>query len=286
MVQPASIPQQVVSQPSFPDLQAEIDRISNAAPLFITKRDEELHAWLNDQRDSKTSGIILAPQRSGVSESCQYYRLQYVRYKGSVLLLPASIAYLRIPSDCTQYQLFVELLNALHRNLKMGRLSDLRKRSRATLKEYGVKLIIVDDAHYLKLKALRELVQIHELLKIPVILLGTKDLYEQLRSDWKQVHNSFLAFYQFPAMTYEQTGSVVDQWLTQFLQWQEESDLLYEDVLKQLHEKTSGLTGPLYDTLQKIAVRALKKGLFKLDEETTLEVLNQQLKANVGSDNG
>lgn len=76
--------------------------------------------------------------------------------------------------------------------------------------------------------------------------------------------------------------SRANQWLDEFLQWQQESDLLYEDVLKRLYDKTSGLTGPLYEVLRQIAICALKKGLSTLDEQTTLEVLQGQFKAYVG----
>lgn len=261
------------------DIAAEITRISTGSPLITTKRDEDFHLWLSNQRDSKTCGITLSAHRSGISESCQYYRLQHVKYRGAILLLPVPVVYVRVPSGCTPAQFFIETLQVLHRNLKFGRIGDLRSRVRATLKEYGVQLLIIDDAHYLKLKALRELVQIHELLKIPVILSGTAELYEQLKSEWKQVHNSFLPVYPFPAMTIDQTASVVNTWLSNFLGWEEESDLLYEDVLKKLQEKTGGLTGPLNDTLQKMAIQALKKGLNRLDEKIIHEVLDGQMSA-------
>jgi hypothetical protein len=280
MAQTDPVPTSPLKCPSgSPNITAEIERISTGSPLITTKRDEDFHLWLSNQRDSKTCGIALSAHRSGVSESCQYYRLQHVRYRGAILLLPVPIVYVRVPSGCTPAQLFVEALQVLHRNLKFGRIGDLRNRVRATLKEYGVQLLIIDDAHYLKLKALRELVQLHELLKIPVVLSGTSELYEQLKSEWKQVHNSFLAFYTFPTLTIDQTASVVDTWLNNFLGWEEESDLLYEDVLKKLHEKTGGLTGPLNDTLQKIAIQALKKGLGRLDEKTIYEVLDGQMSA-------
>jgi uncharacterized protein YihD (DUF1040 family) len=80
-------------------------------------------------------------------------------------------------------------------------------------------------------------------------------------------------------MTIDQTASVVDTWLNSFLSWDEESDLLYEDVLKKLHEKTGGLTGPLNDALQDMAIQALEKGLRKLDEATIYEVLGGKLSA-------
>ncbi len=280
MAQPDPIPTSPLQSPSgSPNIATEIERISTGSPLITTKRDEDFHLWLNNQRDSKTCGIVLSDQRSGVSESCQYYRLQHVRYRGAILLLPVPIVYIRVPSGCTSAQLLIEALQVLHRNIKFGRIGDLRNRVRATLKEYGVKLLILDDAHYLKLKALRELVQIHELLKIPVILSGTRELREQLKSEWKQVHNSFLSLYRFPALTIDQTASIVNTWLNDFLGWEEESDLLYEDVLKKLHEKTGGLTGPLNDTLQKIAIQALKKGLGRLDEKIIHEVLDGQVSA-------
>lgn len=280
MAQPEPLPNPIPkSSPASLDITAEIERISSGSPLITTKRDEDFHLWLGNQCDSKTCGLVLSAHRSGISESCQYYRLQHVKYRGAVLLLPVSVVYIRIPSGCTPAQLFIEALQALHRNLKFGRIGDLRNRVRATLKEYGVKLLIIDDAHYLKLKALRELVQIHELLKIPVILSGTGELYDQLKSEWKQVHNSFLSFYTFPAMSLDQTASVVDTWLNGFLGWEEESDLLFEDVLKKLQEKTGGLTGPLNDTLQKIAIQALKKEVSRLDGKTIHEVLDGQMTA-------
>lgn len=260
----------------LPNIEAEIERISTGGPLITTQRDDDFYLWLNSQRDSKTCGIVLSAHRSGISESSKHYRLKHVKYRGAVLLLPVSVVYIQVPSGCTPAQLFVELLQALHRNLKFGRIGDLRNRTRATIREYGVKLLVVDDAHYLKLKALRELVQIHELLKIPVILSGTGELYDQLKSEWKQVHNSFLSFYPFPAMTIDQTGSVVEKWLEKFLGWEgEESALFYDDVMKKLYEKTGGLTGPLNDTLQRIAIQVLNKRLRRLEELAKDETLDE-----------
>ncbi len=280
MALPEVIPDQLLKiRPAPSNIAAEIERISNGSPFITTKRDEAFHTWLGNQRDAKTCGIVLSSHRSGVSESCQFYRLQQVKYRGAVLLLPVSMVYIRVPSGCTPAQLFVEALQALHRNLKMGRIGDLRARVRATLKEYGVKLLVIDDAHYLKLKALRELVQLHELLQIPVILIGTGSLYDQLKSEWKQVHNSFLSFYAFPALTIEQTASIVDTWANDFLGWSEQSDLLLEDVLKKLQDKTGGQTGPLNDALQKIAIQALKKGVGRLAEPIIHEVLDGQMSA-------
>lgn len=279
MAQPDPIASLSKVSPALPSIEAEIERISIGGPFIITKRDEDLYLWLRDRLDSRTCGIVISAQRSGVSESCQYYRSQHVKYRGSILLLPVPVVYIRVPSGCTPIQLFDAALQSLHRNLKFGRVEDLRKRVRATLREYGVRLLIIDDAHYLKLKALRELVQIHELLKIPIILSGTDEVYEQLKAEWKQLHNSFLSFYIFPAMTMDQTASVVDTWLTNFLKWEEETDLLYEDVLKKLQTGTGGLTGPLNDTLQKMAIQALKKGLYRIDENTFNEVLAGQMSA-------
>lgn len=280
MAQPEPIPNPIPKVSPAPlSTTAEIERIGSGGPLITTKRDEDFHLWLSNQRDSKTCGIVLSAEQSGLSESCQYYRSQHVKYRGAVLLLPVPVVYIRVPPGCTQADLFDQALQALHRNLKFGRIGDLRNRVRATLREYGVRLLIIDDAHCLKLKALRELVQIHELLKIPVILSGTVELYDYFKSGWKRVHNSFLSFHVFPAMTIDQTASVVDTWLTNFLKWEEESDLLYEDVLKKLQEQTGGLTGPLNDTLQQMATQALKKGLHRIDEKTIHEVLDGKMPA-------
>lgn len=257
----------------FPNIQLEIDRIRQGRNSITVARDKTYHTWLDKRLDSGTCGVVISEKRSGTSESSEFYMQNRTKYRsGIVLLLPAPVFHFKVPPGCNQKTLFIALLNALHRNLTFGSLDVLRGRVKATLREYKVKMLIIDDAQHLRLKVLLELVQFFETLKISIILSGTDYLKEKLVSHWKGLHNTFEAKHQFPAMTQAELSEYVSRWMSDFLKWDDqESDLTYEDVLNKLHRDTKGLRGLLDDRLKSFAVEAIKKGTNRIDDQTINE---------------
>jgi hypothetical protein len=259
--------------PAFPNPQAEIDRINQLSRFITVSRDQNYHNWLDARLKSGTCGVALAEPRCGLSESSQYYQQKQVRYARSVILLPAPIFYIRVPPGCNQRSFFITVLASLHRNLQAGSPDDLRNRLKATLRQYGVKLLILDDAHHLKLKAFLEVVQLFETMGISIVLSGTAALHQKLASDWRGLHNTFELEHRFPPLTRAEVSETVYRWTTESLGWTEESDVTYEDVLKNIDRASRGFSGPLFDLLRMFAVTAVEKGLARIDEATIQEVL-------------
>jgi hypothetical protein len=259
------------------DIEAEIERIKRGAPLVTTARDDELHDWLDEQRESGNSGFVCSAKGSGISDSCQYYRMQYVKRRGVMQQLPVPVVYLRVPTICSLSSFYTALLEALSHPITTGKLKDKRPRARGRLKSFGVQLLIVDDAEFLTYEAFCELGQIYDMLKIPTVLSGTYYLEKVLQQRyWDRVGNSFLDYHEYPPMTQNEMVDVIDSWENEFLKWPEETDFLLEDVFGQVYDKTKGLKDALNEVLRKAAIKALKKKSCKISAEIILSVLGRR----------
>jgi hypothetical protein len=274
--QPMLEHQQSLAAPLF-DLKAEKERIRAGGPLLITERDEQLHSWLDEQRESGNPGFICSAQGSGVSDSCQFYRMQHVKRRGVMQELPVSVVYARVPALCSLTSFYTALLEALNHPLSTGKLKDLRPRARGRLKSFRTQLLIIDDAEFLTYEVFCELAQFYDMLKIPAVLSGTYYLENVLRQGpWTRVFNAFLDYYEYPPMTQDEMVAVIDYWEQEFLKWPEESDFLLEDVYSQVFEKTKGLRNALNEVLRKSAIRALDQGSNKISAEIILSVLGRR----------
>lgn len=274
-LQPVLEPQELFAP--LIDPKAEKERIRAGGPLLMTERDDQLHSWLDEQRESGNPGFICSAKGSGVSESCQFYRMKHVKRRGVMQQLPVPVVYVQVPSVCSLTSFYSALLEALNHPLSTGKLKDLRPRARGRLKSFCTQLIIIDDAEFLTYEAFCELAQIYDMLKIPTVLSGTYFLEEVLKEGkWTRVANSFLDYYEYPPMTQDEMVEIVGCWETEFLKWPEESDFLLEDVCKRVYEKTKGLRNALNQVLRKAAIKALDQGTNKISAEIIESVLGRR----------
>lgn len=79
-----------------PEIQAEVERICKANTYFPLDRDTELFDWFDDQHDAKLCGYVTSAKGSGLLKACQLYRTQYVKRRGMLLEVPATIIYAEI----------------------------------------------------------------------------------------------------------------------------------------------------------------------------------------------
>ncbi|PSN15845.1 hypothetical protein C7293_05550 [filamentous cyanobacterium CCT1] len=270
------IEQQIPSSPAL-DHEAEIKRIRDGGPLLLTDRDISLHRWLDNQRQSGNSGYILSAQGSGISDSCQYYRMQHVKRRGTIIQLPVLVVYIQLHSNCSPSNLYMVLLQALNHQITTGKLRDKRPRTYGQLRKFGTQLLIVDDAEFLTYEAFCELVQVYSILKIPTILSGNYCLHQILqKGNRERVGNSFLDFHNYPPMTRDEMVDVIESWEKEFLKWPAESELLNQSTAEELFKKTGGLKVPLFEILKKAAILALEKGTYKITKEIVMSVLNNR----------
>ncbi|MGL5941734.1 MAG: AAA family ATPase [Waterburya sp.] len=252
-------------------VRAEINHILGANPFIETERDVDLHKWLDKQRKLKLCGLVLEDKGSNLSQSCYDYFDSLVRQKDNLLSIPTKVLYVRTSLPGGANDIHIDILNALKRPLNAGQLRDLRRRVRGTLKSYQVQLLIVDDAHLLKRKAMVELVKIYEDLKIPVVMSGAYDLEERLAQfrGYEHISNMFLTVHNYRTLTLDEVTSVVAAWEEEVLGlWEEKPNLAdNEEIVTHLHNRSSGLIQPLYKYLQQVVIAQLENTLNPSSEE-------------------
>ncbi|MBD2301189.1 ATP-binding protein [Nostoc sp. FACHB-190] len=255
-----------------PQIQAEVERIGKANTYFALDRDTELFDWLDDQRDAKLCGYVTSATGSGLLKACQLYRTQYVKRRGTLLEIPATVIYAEIEQHGGPTDLYCSILEEIgHPLAHVGALRDLRSRAWGTLKGYGVKLLVIGNADYLTLEAFNELIDVFTKLRIPVILVGTyylsENILERKSLPYVRVHDSFLEPYEFPNLTEDEIIEVVDDWEAKFLPENGQLKLTQiESVIAYLRLKSGGLIEPLYDLLRKIAILKLDEPNFELNQ--------------------
>ena len=240
----------------------EIDHILRKSPFIQTERDEDLYRWLDKQRNLKLCGLLLEDKGSNLSQSCYEYFDSLVRQKDNLLLTPVKVLYVRTSLPGGANDIHIDILNALKRPLNAGQLRDLRKRVRATLKSYQVQLLIIDDAHLLKRKAMVELIKIYEDLKISVVMSGAYDLEERLSQSrgYEHINNMFLTVHSYRTLNMDEVKEVIAAWEESVLEvWEKKPDLAENEAyVHVLYTRSSGLIQPLYKYLQQISIALLE----------------------------
>lgn len=270
-----------------PEIQTIVEQIGKADTYKPLDRDTELFDWLDDQRDAKLCGYVIFATGSGLIKACQLYRMQYVKRRGTLLEVPATVIYAEIDQHGGPIDLYCSILEEIgHPLTNVGKLRDLRSRTWGTLKGYGVKILIISNADYLTLEAFNELMDIFTKLRIPVILVGTyylsDNILERTRLTYLRIHDSFLESYEFPNLTEEDIIEVVDDWEKKFLTENSRLNLTQiESVISYLKLKSGGLIEPLYDLLRKIAILKLDEPSFELNQYNLTKIFGRRKEPKV-----
>lgn len=269
------------------EIQAEVERIGKADTYLPLDRDTELFDWLDDQRDAKLCGYVTSATGSGLLKACQLYRMQYVKRRGTLLEIPATVIYAEIDQHGGPTDLYYSILEEVgHPLTNVGALRDLRARAWGTLKAYGVKILIVGNADYLTLEGFNELVDIFTKRRIPIILVGTyylrENILERKSLPYVRVHDSFLEPYEFPNLTEEDIIEVVGDWEQKFLPLDGRLNLTQmESVISYLKQDSGGIVEPLYDLLRKIAILKLDEPSFELSQANLTRKFGRRKKPKV-----
>lgn len=242
----------------------EIDHIRNSDIYCPVQRDEALFKWFDIQRDARCSGYIKALNGADLQKACQFYRMKEAKRRGVLQAIPMPVVYAEVKQYGAPTDLFLSILAALgHPLAGVGPLRDLRSRTWGTLKAFGVKLLIVGNAHYLPYKSFNELVEMARASKIAVIPAGSLYLDEILSRQSKRytdIYNTFLDCHEFVSFSQKETVQVVASWEDQVLVPLERR-LNLASILgfcDSLHNRCNGQAEPLYECLRKIAIYMLE----------------------------
>lgn len=260
-------------------LEQEIDHIRSSDIYCPVQRDEALFRWFDMQRDARCSGYIKALNGADLQKACQFYRMKEAKRRGVLQAIPMPVVYAQVKQYGAPTDLFLSILTALgHPLAGVGPLRDLRSRTWGTLKAFGVKLLIVGNAHYLPYKSFNELVEMVRSLKLAVIPAGSLYLEEILNRQTKRytdIYNTFLDSHEFVSFSKKETVQMVASWEEQVLvPLERRLDLAsIAGLCDSLYNSCSGQAEPLYDCLRKIAIYMLENSGIQLDASSLAQIL-------------
>lgn len=274
MVEP--VPLQFDAAPrgdSLSELAIRAQQIKEFNPYIQTPREDAYFQWLNDRRAVKQSGVVHTSDELALSRSSQVYRAHYSKQKGKLCRIPMPVLYIEVFDPGRSRNLFVSLLEGLGHPFHFGPLADLRQRTWATLKEFGVEMVIVDHADCLSFEALRELLYIKTCCRVSVFLLGNYQLKDTLsRRKYTEIYNHFLNFHIFKPLSKPELQAVILAWEAMSCKFAPGLGIVSPEVLSFLYERTGGVLQPLYDLLNTIAIDRLRNSV---KTPLSVEQLNQ-----------
>jgi len=255
------------------EVQAEIERLRGRS-LVQLEQVKQLHDWLEGKRRSRQSCRVVGESRTGKTMSCNAYRLRHrpTQEAGKPPVVP--VVYIQPPQECTARELFRTIIEHLKYKMVKGTVGEIRSRTLEVLKRCGVEMLIIDEADRLKPKTFADVRDIFDQLAISVVLVGTDRLDTVIKRD-EQVYNRFRASYRFGKLSGKEFQQTVDLWEKKVLKLPVASNLSSKSTLKILGEATGGYIGLLDMILREAAIRALEKGVGKIDKETLQEVAGE-----------
>ncbi len=130
------------------------------------------HGWLDDKRVSRQSGRVVGESRTGKTLSCEAYQLKYPPSpENGAMRVP--IVYWQAVPESSNRDLFTGILEGLQYQIQRGTLSEIRARVLRLLHICQVEMLLIDESHRLRSKALADLQDILDKLQIAIILVGT-----------------------------------------------------------------------------------------------------------------
>ncbi len=255
------------------DLQAEIERL-RGRNLVQLEQVKKLHDWLEGKRHSRQSCRVVGESRTGKTMSCNAYRLRHkpTQEVGKPPIVP--VVYIQPPQECPARELFRTIIEHLKYKMVKGTVGETRSRTLQVLKRCGVEMLIIDEADRLKPKTFADVRDIFDQLGISVVLVGTDRLDTVIKRD-EQVYNRFRASYRFGKLSGQEFQQTIEIWEKQVLKLPVASNLSSKSTLKILGEATGGYIGLMDMILRESAIRALEKGLSRIDKETLQEVAEE-----------
>jgi len=260
-------------KPPDESIQKEIARLRRKS-IFPLQQVKHLHDWLEGKRKSRQSCRIVGESRTGKTIACEAYKLRHKpkQEMGKPPIVP--VINIQPPQECGSRDLFALIIEHLKYKVVKGTVGEIRNRTLKVLERCQVEMLIIDEADRLKPKTFADVRDIFDNLGISVVLVGTDRLDAVVKRD-EQVHNRFRACHRFGKLSGSEFKDTVFIWEQNILKLPVASNLTGRAMLKVLAKATGGYIGLLDMIVREAAIRALEKGLKKIDLATLKEVAGE-----------
>lgn len=254
-------------------LQSEIDRLRRKKIVQLHQV-RHTHDWLEGKRKSRQSCRIVGDSRTGKTIACEAYKLRHKpkQERGKPPVVP--VMHIQPPQECSARDFFRVIIEELQYKVVKGTVGEIRNRTLKILQGCQVEMLIIDEADRLKPKTFADVRDIFDKLNISVVLVGTARIDNVLTKD-EQVRNRFLSCYRFGKLSGIEFQKTVTIWEQHVLKLPVASNLHCKNMLDLLKDATGGYIGLLDMILRDAAIRALEKGLKKIDKATLKEIADE-----------
>jgi DNA transposition AAA+ family ATPase len=260
----------IKSEPEVGKYAAQIARLQRRQVVEL-EQVQRFHEWLEGKRLSRQSCRVVGESRTGKSVACEAYRYRHkpIQKPGEPPIVP--VIYLVPPEECGPKDLFSGVLDFLRYQMSRGTVGEMRERAHRLLIACGVEMLIIDEAQRLRPKTFSDVRDLCDRLEIAVVLVGTDRLDAVIRRD-EQVIGRFLACHRFQRLTAAQLVTTTVIWETQVLKMPQVSGLAQPTVQRLLGSVSGGYIGRLDQLLRGAAIRALSRGVGRIDLSTLEEI--------------
>jgi DNA transposition AAA+ family ATPase len=232
------------------------------AVFISTNRHSEYSRWLDELRAFKHCGRAIGPRHVGKSRSSAQYRDEHVK----------RVSHVEAWTNLSSQRLFSQILQDIKHAAWRGKRQDLRPRLAESLKLFGIELVLIDNAHHLQEDALIDLKQLHKESGVPIILIGSKKLDENLENG--DLLTCFPTLFEFDTLDEKDFKNTLDD-IEKILALPQSSNLSEGTLFQTLMVSTQAQIGVLIELISKVVLHSVKKGHLKIDEAVLNNIVHR-----------
>lgn len=251
-----------------PEIHKELERLSKR-PYILLPKVESCHIFLEECRLGRAHGRIVGDSGVGKTISAKAYSKRLAEASTE-----KNVIYTILNPNCTPKEFYEKILEALGFTYTKGSIKFLRNRACQVLSRRQISVLFIDEASFLKMDALGELIYLEESEVVPSIFLIGTDRLDTLLSGNEQVARRYPR-YQYGRLHDKELKDVVDLWEQKVLQLPVKSNLKYKAKLNVITKATSGCLGEIDQLLRRAARKALILGESKISLNILREVAGQ-----------
>ncbi len=209
---------------------------------FFTQTEQYLALvpWLNKRRDYKSCGRMFGSRGAGKTRALQEYNALANGHRGPMRRIkPLRSFYLKSFTSWGTQDVCGRILELLNHGAKKGKPKDIRLRTWEMLEDFGLELLILDNAHCVTDKALFDLVECYRDFRIATVLVGpVRELDDRLKA--LGLFHNFRCHYEFQALSPRQVVGVMKAFKKDFLALPEPLEFFDGEALHAICEASGG----------------------------------------------
>ncbi|MBD2093414.1 ATP-binding protein [Microcoleus sp. FACHB-1515] len=257
--------------PDASRVRAQIKALINREFFAETAHLTDLEQWLKKRCEDRLCGRIIGPQRCGKTTIANECVDRISGQKGALRPIPLRAHYTKCLTSWHSRKLFNQITKELGRGARGGQPEDYRLRAYDAVELLRLEALLVDNAHYLTEKAIRDLIELAKDCGISVILMGPTNLDKALKS--LDLFEYFQPHYPFSNLAETEFSGLIKTFEREFLGLPESIKLIDSKATTSLFNASAGNFGTLIEILIQVIRDSSTDDAFYFDNQVLSQVL-------------